>query len=77
MMRTDPHGPLNANQRALMTKFTRETLEGKKEPQRDYSNRKPYRNKNQKKVARMTAARGQDGVWRSNAPTMQHPEVRS
>lgn len=39
----------------------------------DYNNRKPYRTKAQKRMARESAVRGKDGVWRSSAPVTYHP----
>ncbi len=54
---------------AFATKLTREGV-------LDMSNRKPYRTASQKKMARESAKRGKDGVWRaSTAPTSMHPPV--
>ena len=47
------------------TKFTREG-------ERDMTNRKPYRTKALKAKAQKQAIQGNDGVWRSNVPTLLH-----
>jgi hypothetical protein len=39
---------------------------------RDYNNYKPFRTKEQKKLARETAVKCKDGAWRSNAPVSYH-----
>ena len=42
---------------------------------RDYTNRKPYRTKAQKELARKTAYKAADGTWRSTAPVSYHPRA--
>lgn len=59
---------LTAIQLACQTKFTREGV-------RDMSNRKPYRTKKQKEVARDMAWR-HNGTWVSSAPVSYHPPVK-
>jgi hypothetical protein len=40
---------------------------------RDLTNRKPYRTKAQRKIARETAVKCKDGAYRSTAPVSYHP----
>jgi hypothetical protein len=42
----------------------------------DMTNRKPYRTKAQKRLARETATRREDGAYRSSAPVSYHQEKR-
>lgn len=39
---------------------------------RDYNNYKPYRTPEQKKLARQTAVKCEDGTYRSTAPVSYH-----
>ena len=39
---------------------------------RDYNNRKPYRTKAQKKLAKATAWQDKNGVWHCKAPVSYH-----
>ena len=43
---------------------------------RDYNNRKPYRTKAQKELARKTAKKDAQGHWHSDAPVSYHPIKR-
>lgn len=55
---------------AFATSFTRE---GKL----DMTNRKPFRTRQQKKMARESARRDpKTGTWKSSAPVSFHPEVK-
>jgi hypothetical protein len=54
---------------AYQTKFTREGV-------RNLSNRKPYRTKAQKIVARNMAVQCPDGAFRSSAPVSFHDPVK-
>lgn len=40
-------------------------------------NRKPYRTKEQKAMARATAVLEADGTWRSTAPVSYHTEIHT
>jgi hypothetical protein len=40
----------------------------------DLTNRKPYRTKAQKALARKTAYKADDGTYRSTAPVSYHPD---
>ena len=40
---------------------------------RDYNNYKPYRTKEQKKLARASASKDEQGHWHSGAPVSFHP----
>lgn len=42
----------------------------------DLTNKKPYRTKEMKALARETAVRGADTVFRSAVPVRYHPEFR-
>ena len=55
---------------ASMTKYTREVMQGKKDPSVDMTNRKPRRTKEQKIEARASAIKA-DGRYMSGAPRMQ------
>lgn len=55
------HSPVSDRHHPLATALTRT---GKP----DNINRKPYRSKHQKQIARATAVQGKDGVFRSTAP---------
>lgn len=55
------------------TKITREGLAAGP----DMTNRKPYRTKAQKRLARETASKRGDGAYRSNAPVSYHQEKKS
>jgi len=57
---------------AYATKITRE---GGNTP--SFHNRKPYRSKVLKRMARDTARVGDDGAWRSTAPVLYHPAPRN
>lgn len=72
----EPHGRLTNIQLVCQTKLTREILDGKKSPQRDMTNRKPYRTKAQKRIARENAYRAADGAWRTDAGVSFHPVPR-
>ena len=39
-------------------------------------NKKPYRTKAQKELARKTAVKCQDGTWRSDAPVSYHKKSK-
>lgn len=54
------------------TQITREGLEAGP----DMTNRKPYRTKSQKRLAKATAYKAKDGAWRSTAPVSYHPEKK-
>ena len=58
------------------TRYTREKHEGKKNPQIEMWNRKPYRTAAQKRLARQTAEKRKDGAWRSTAPVSIHPQPK-
>jgi len=56
---------LNASQISCLTQFSRNgTL--------NMDNRKPYRTKEQKKMAKASAVLCEDGTYRSTAPTSEH-----
>lgn len=57
---------------AYATKITRE---GGNTP--NFHNRKPYRNKLLKRIARDTARKCEDGAWRSTAPVLTHAPPRN
>jgi hypothetical protein len=42
----------------------------------DMTNRKPYRTKAQKQLARKTATKREDGTYRSTAPKSYHPDKK-
>lgn len=44
--------------------------------ERDYNNYKPYRTKAQKKLARETAKKDEQGHWHSSAPVSYHKKRR-
>lgn len=54
------------------TRITREGLAAGP----DMTNRKPYRTKSQKRLAREKAYKGKDGTFHSSAPTSLHQEKR-
>ena len=62
---------------AYATEITLARLEGR-EPNmaRVLRNKKPYRTKAQKAVAREKAYKSIDGAWRSSAPVSYHPTPR-
>jgi hypothetical protein len=43
----------------------------------DYTNRKPFRTKAQKRLARETAWKGSDGAYHSDAPVSFHGAAKS
>lgn len=59
------------------TRYTREKHDGRRNPQIEMWNRKPYRTKAQKAEARQTATKCSDGAIRSNAPFSIHPKPKT
>ena len=58
------------------TRLTRERHEGKKNPQIEMWNRKPFRTKAQKAMARDDAKKCKDGAYRSAAPFSMHAKPK-
>lgn len=63
-----------------MTKYTREVMQGKKDPSIDMSNKKPYRNEKLKAEARADAFVPKEGRYKgthvSTVRTITHPSVK-
>lgn len=56
---------ISARYAGCLTQYTRQKLEGAREPKVCMDNRKPFRTKEQKAAAVRTARRGLDGVYRA------------
>lgn len=61
---------------AYATRVTRMMLAGNSNPQPSRHNRKPYRTAKQKREARRTCRRADDGAYYSSAPVSFHPAPR-
>lgn len=65
---------------ASMTKYTREVMQGKREPSIDMSNRKPFRSEHLRSEARKVAVKHTEGRYRgtytSSGLKSYHPPVK-
>ncbi len=62
---------------AYATQYTRQQLEGRRNPQINLTNAKPFRTKHQKQEARRDARKCEDGAIRSPAPVSYHRPFRA
>jgi hypothetical protein len=61
---------------AYLTQTTHDMLDGVSPPRRNMTNNKPFRTPSQKRLARETTHKSNDGAYRSSAPVSHHNPVK-